>query len=138
MRYRVMVFDPASAPGTAAGFMAWVRTPTWTEHTASDPGTTLVTLFVFLSEALRFGGQKNTGALAHDTGGHVLVEHQVAKGMIQLVFETSNVRALSETLREMAAQHGVGFFELGVGDEAPTPTSHVTQVQARKPWWKIW
>jgi hypothetical protein len=138
MRYRVMVFDPAAAPRTAAGFLTWTRVPTWTEHNASDPGATMLELFAYLDQAqLQFPLDKSAGP-ARVSGNHVLVQHQVARDLIQLVFETDDVRALSAQLQALATQHRVGFYEISVGDGAPVPDPPNTRVPARKPWWKRW
>jgi hypothetical protein len=138
MRYRVMVFDPAAAPRTAAGFLAWTRVPTWTEHNASDPGATMLELFAYLGGAqLQFPRHKGARP-ATLAGNHVLVEHQVARDLIQLVFETEDVRALSAQLQALATQHRVGFYEISVGDDAPVVDPPHKQVLARKPWWKRW
>ncbi|SEK56935.1 hypothetical protein SAMN05428989_0368 [Pseudoxanthomonas sp. GM95] len=138
MRYRVTVFDPAVAPRTAAGFLTWTRVPTWTEHNASDPGATMLELLAYLREAQRQFPMDEGVRPALRSGQHVLVEHQVARDQIQLVFETDDVRALSAQLQGLATQHHVGFYEISVGDAAPVLDPPKAMLPARKPWWKRW
>jgi hypothetical protein len=118
MSYDLMVFDPAAAPGERKAFLAWFRQQTrWTEtHGYNNPDVPTPALRAWFMEMIRWFPPMNGPLASDDVDDPRVTDYSVGETVIYAAFAWSQAGAAYERVKELAAKHGVGFFDLGSDD----------------------
>lgn len=117
MSYDLMVFDPASAPRDRESFLSWYYQQTeWgEEHDYADPAVATPALQAWYREMIQFFPAMN-GPLAAGSDAAEVTDHCVGRSMIYSAFAWSVAEQACAKVRELAAKHGVGFFDVSSDD----------------------
>ena len=155
MSYDLMVFRKEAAPNTRTEFMKWFDDQTeWREeHSYDDPANTSTELRNWFMEMVRTFPAMN-GPFASDDDENLYVsDYSIGKDVIYVAFAWSLAEQAYRTMLELAAKHGVGFFdvssdngdillpengELATLDSQTDNSDNQTLRQESKPWWKLW
>ena len=103
-----MVFAPDAAPAKKRGpFLAWYdQQAEWGEgHSYMDPAVSSAALQAFHAELVQaFPAQSDDDGPGTD--------YTIGKSVIYMTFEWDNVDSAHEAVFELAAKHGLGFFDV--------------------------
>lgn len=112
-----MVFDPAAAPRDRTAFLTWFEQQAeWSEgHSYNDPAVTSENLATWYA-AMRgeFPNMNGPGAYDIDADGENprVTDYSIGKSVIYTAFAWSQTEAAYATMRRLAAEHRVGFFNV--------------------------
>ncbi len=118
MSYDLMVFDPGAAPRHRARFLAWYENQAdWQEsHGYNDPEIPALGLKDWFREIIKTFPPMN-GPLAGDDPDHPrLTDYSLGRSVVYAAFAWSEAEAAYKLVKELAARHGIGFFDVS-GDE---------------------
>lgn len=113
-----MVFDAVVAPRDRAEFMAWYDQQTkWAEpHGYQDPAVTTPELRAWF-EAMAATFPPMNGPLASGAVDDPrITDYSIGRSVIYAAFAWSQARAAYQHMLELAAKHGVGFFDVSSTD----------------------
>jgi hypothetical protein len=122
--YDLMVFDPDAAPRDRAAFMAWyARQTQWTEtHGYNNPDVPTPALRAWFVEMIRSFPPMNGPLRSDDPDDPTVTDYGVGEMVIYAAFAWSQAEAAHERVKELAAKHRVGFFDVSSSDVwLPTP-----------------
>lgn len=137
MSFDLMVFDPDAAPRDRAAFMEWYEQQTgWAEdHSYDDPAVAAPALQRWFADMARSFPPMN-GPLANpEEFGPEVTDHCIGRHVIYSAFAWSVADRAYAKMRELAIEHGVGFFhasddpgEILFPDSGPLP-------EPKRRWW---
>jgi len=121
MSYDLMVFEAEAAPKDHYGFLQWCAEQTkWNEgHSYDDPSVTTARLRVWFLEAIQLFPPLN-GVLAErelPKDEATAADYSIGTQMIYIGFAWSKAELAYQTTLDLAAKHGVGFFDVSSADE---------------------
>jgi hypothetical protein len=127
MSYDLMVFEKTAAPGNRKDFMEWYEKQTgWNEdHGYDDPAVTSNDLRNWFMAMIKKFPQMN-GPYAPDDEAleemeemgkdSYVTDYSIGKEVIYAAFSWSLVDEAFETVKELAKEHDVGFFDVSSAD----------------------
>jgi hypothetical protein len=122
-----MVFEKTAAPGNRKDFMEWYEKQTgWNEdHGYDDPAVTSNDLRNWFMAMIKKFPQMN-GLYAPDDEAleemeemgkdSYVTDYSIGKEVIYAAFSWSLVDEAFETVKQLAKEHGVGFFDVSSND----------------------
>jgi hypothetical protein len=124
LSYDLMVFDPLTAPRDRVAFKDWYDLQTeWSEgHSYDDPAVTTPQLRAWYEEIRKtYPNMNGLGAPSDEdlmTPGveDRLAGYTIGEHAIYADFRWSEAEAAYDTVRRLATEHGVGFYDVS-GDE---------------------
>jgi hypothetical protein len=121
MSYDLMVFEPEAAPKDHVEFMTWYFTQTkWGEgHSYGDPAVCSKRLRAWFEDMIRTFPPLN-GVFAEEelpADEASASDYSVGKEMIYIAFAWSKADLAYKTTFELAAKHGLGFFNVSSGEQ---------------------
>ena len=139
MSYDLMVFEPEAAPKEHQAFMRWYFGFTkWNEgHSYNDLSVTSQRLRSWLVEMQQTYPDMNSleaaDLLPEDDGS--LSDYSIGKQAIYACFAWSKAEKAYSDVFELAAKHGVGFFDVSsAGEEVWMPDNgQLKQVHQKEP-----
>jgi hypothetical protein len=119
MSYDLMVFEPDSPPKGHEGFMEWYwKQVEWGEgHTYNDPAVSSERLQKFFSEIIVSFPPLN-GVFAEDDlpeDEATATDYSIGRQVIYACFAWSKTEPAYEAMFNLAAKHGLGFFNVSSG-----------------------
>jgi hypothetical protein len=117
MSYDLMVFEPTAAPADREGFLAWFAAQIeWgEEHDYDDPRVSSPALRAWFQAAIAtFPPANGPYASASDAQEENLMtaDYSVGREVIYVAFAWSKAQQAYDLVRSLAAQAGVGFFDV--------------------------
>lgn len=111
-----MVFETTRAPAESEAFEAWYREQSqWAEdHEYNDPGVSSDALRSWMMDMIQIFPAMN-GPLAPEDDPEddaLLTDYCVGRDVIYVAFAWSKAELAYPTMFELAARHGVGFFNV--------------------------
>lgn len=127
MSYDLMVFEKTAAPKNRGDFMEWYEKQTeWDEdHEYNDPAVTSNDLRNWFMAITKKFPQMNGPCAPDDEAWEKMEEmgtdsyvtdYSIGKEMIYAAFSWSLADEAFETVKELAKEHGVGFFDVSSTD----------------------
>ena len=118
MSYDLMVFDPEAAPRDREEFMRWYRAQTeWSEdHSYDDPRVTIPALAGWFAEISEAFPPMNGPGASDDYDNPRLTDYSIGRSVIYVAFAWSEADAAFETVRRLAIEHEVGFFDVSADE----------------------
>ena len=122
-----MVFDVATAPKGRSAFLAWFgQQKQWTEtHGYNDPDVPTPPLRAWFQEMIKTFPPMNGPLASDDVDDPKMTDYSVGSSVIYSAFAWSEAEAAYPLMKDLAAKHGVGFFDAsGANSEIwfPTPS----------------
>ncbi len=119
-----MVFDASAAPRSRQALMDWYDTQTeWQEsHGYNNPEIPAATLQAWFREIIKTFPPMNGTLASDDADDPKVTDYSLGRAVIYGAFAWSQAKAADKLARELAAKHGVGFFDVSA-DEIWLPTS---------------
>ncbi|MGO1070149.1 hypothetical protein [Lysobacter sp. CA199] len=140
MSFDLMVFEPSVAPTERADFIRWYEEQVqWAEGRGyDDPSVTSPALQRWFADMIRYFPPLNGPFAAEDPDHHpTAAEHCIGRNVIYSAFRWSLADQAYAKMRELAIQHGVGFFHASEEEgEILIPGLGALQ-SIKKPWWKF-
>lgn len=118
MSYDLMVFKKDAAPKNKTAFMNWYRKQVeWREeHSYDDPANSSEELRNWFMEMIKTFPPMN-GPLSNDEDENDNVtDYSVGRDVIYAAFSWSLAEQAYTTMKELAAKHAVGFFDVSADD----------------------
>lgn len=115
MSYDLMVFKKEAAPKYRTDFMKWYdHQTTWTEnHGYDDPKNTALELSNWYIEMIKtFPDMNGNDIEDEDLEGAYESDYCIGKDVIYVAFAWSVAEEAYNKMNELAAKHGVGFFDV--------------------------
>ena len=114
MSYDLMVFDPSVAPRDRKEFLDWYRKQTeWSEgHSYDDPAVTTPDLSNWFASISKEFPPMNGPLASDDYENPKVTDYSTGKEVIYAAFAWSQAEVAFEAANSLAAQHGVGFFNV--------------------------
>ena len=121
MSYDLMVFEPEAAPKNHQSFREWYFEQTkWNEgHSYGDPAITSSRLrnwFADMAKTFPPLNSVSSGDELPDDEASA-TDYSIGKEFIYAAFAWSKVEDAYKTVFDLAAKHGVGFFNVSSNDE---------------------
>lgn len=112
--YDLMVFDASVAPRTRNSFMAWFEKQTeWVEsHGYNNPEIPAPALQAWFFEIIKTYPPMNGPFASDDVDDPKVTDYSLGRSVIYGAFSWSEVEVANTVVKELAAKHGVGFFDL--------------------------
>jgi hypothetical protein len=109
-----MVFDAAAAPYGRKAFIAWYKQQTqWTEsHGYSDPNVPTPELRAWFQEMIKSFPPMNGPLRSDHVDDPKVTDYSVGRSIIYAGFAWSQVEPAYQRMKELAAKHRVGFFDV--------------------------
>lgn len=109
-----MVFDAQAAPRDRAEFLAWYDQQTaWNEpHSYNDPEVLPPTLRAWFLDIIQTFPPMNGRLAADDPDNSMVTDYGLGEHVIYAAFSWSVSRQAYQQTWELAARHGVGFFDV--------------------------
>ena len=135
MSYDLMVFEKTVAPKNRKDFMVWYNNQTeWNEnHGYDDPAVSSNDLRNWFMEIIKKFPQMNRPfALSDDELDNMenesyITDYSVGKDIIYSAFSWSLAKEAYETVKKLAKEHNVGFFDVSSdGGEIIFPDGEIT------------
>ena len=113
-----MVFDTTVAPRDREGFLAWYESQTeWQEsHGYNDPDVPGHALKKWFRDIIETFPPMNGPLASDDVDDPKLADYSLGRSVIYIAFAWSLADAAYERVKELAARHGVGFFDVSGED----------------------
>jgi hypothetical protein len=139
MSYDLMVFEESVAPNKKDDFMLWYSEQVkWKEkHNYQDYSVTSKALQNWFMEMIETFPPMN-GPLASDDDDDKITDYCIGKNVIYAAFAWSVQKEAYKKMRELAAKHMVGFFDVSAENGEILFPSTTDENNTVKPWWKIW
>ncbi|MGS4343997.1 hypothetical protein ACKUSY_00090 [Myroides odoratus] len=124
MSYDLMVFKKEAAPKQRADFMEWYDHQTeWTEdHDYNDPKNTALELNNWYVEMIQtfpnMNGEDREDLDDDDFDDAYESDYSIGKDVIYVAFAWSIAEEAYNKMYELAAKHGVGFFDVSSNEGA--------------------
>ena len=114
MSYDLMVFDATVAPRGRAAFMAWYEQQTeWREsHGYNNPEIPAPALQAWFRDLIKTFPPMNGPLASDDADNPKVTDYSLGRSVIYAAFAWSEARAACQQVQELAAKHGVGFFDV--------------------------
>lgn len=108
-----MVFDVTAAPRDRAKFLTWYeRQSEWEEsHGYKNPDIPAQALKEWFREIIKTFPPMNGPLASDDPDGPNLAEYSLGRYVIYVSFAWSEAEAAYKQVKQLAAKHGVGFFD---------------------------
>lgn len=118
MSYDLMVFDPAMAPATRDEFIEWYyKLTSWgAGHDYNDPNVASPALRKWLEVMIAAFPPMNGPFASDDYEDPRVSDYSIDPAAIYVTFAWSEAEAALRTVVELAAKHGVGFFDVSAND----------------------
>jgi hypothetical protein len=118
MSYDLMVFDVSAAPRSQQAFMDWYGKQTkWQEsHGYNNPNIPAPALQTWFHEIIRTFPPMNGPLASNDHDDDRVTDYSLGRSVIYAAFAWSEADAAYQLVKELAAKHEVGFFDVS-GDE---------------------
>ncbi len=113
-----MVFEPTAAPRDRKTFLIWYKQQTeWQEsHDYNNPEIPARGLRNWFHEIIKTFPPMNGPLASDDPDNPKVTDYSLGRSMIYAAFAWSQAKAAYECAKELAAKHGVGFFDVS-GDQ---------------------
>ncbi len=113
-----MVFDAASAPRTRTQFLAWYEQQSeWHEsHGYNDPDVPAPGLKKWFREIIKTFPPMNGPLASDDPDNPKVTDYSLGRSVIYGAFAWSESEAAYKHVKELAAKHGLGFFDVSSDD----------------------
>lgn len=114
MSYDLMVFDAAVAPRDRARFFTWYEKEIeWQEsHGYNDPDIPDPALKQWFLEVIKTFPPMNGPLASDDPDDPKVTDYSLGRAVIYCAFAWSQAEAAYKHVKELAAKHGVGFFDV--------------------------
>jgi len=114
MSYDLLVFEPSAAPRERSEFMEWYDQQTqWKEdHSYDDPRVCSAALQSWFAEMIQFFPPLNGPLAVDDVDNPRVTDHCIGSTVIYSAFAWSCAEEARGKMRELAAKHKVGFFDV--------------------------
>ena len=118
MSYDLMVFDPAAAPRDRMQFLAWYETQTeWQEsHGYNNPDIPAPALIRWFREIITTFPPMNGPLASDDPDDPKVTDYSLGRSVIYAAFAWSEAETAFKHVKELAAKHGIGFFDVSGED----------------------
>jgi hypothetical protein len=118
LSYDLMVFDAAAAPRDRTQFLAWYEKQSeWQEsHGYNDPEVPAPVLKKWFREIIKAFPPMNGPLASDDPDNPKVTDYSLGRAVICGAFAWSEAEAAYMHVKELAAKHGVGFFDVS-GDD---------------------
>ena len=118
MSYDLMVFDAETAPREREAFISWYdRQTRWDEsHGYDDPQVTTPELRAWFEEMIQTFPPMNGPLASDDPDDPHVTDYSVGRSVIYAAFAWSQAEVAHQRMGELAAKHGVGFFDVSSED----------------------
>ena len=118
-----MVFDPTVAPRDRAGFAKWYDQQTeWSEsHTYDDPDVCSPALQAWFHE-MRESFPAMNGPYKSESMDSAVTDYSIGRFVIYAAFAWSVAPKALMHMRDLAAKHRVGFYDVSDTDEILYPS----------------
>jgi|ERR1700678_1967743 len=130
MSYDLMVFEPTAEFRDRSTFMHWYESrTTWSDGLDySNASNATAALQAWYREMTAiFPPSFNASVQADTDDRHWITEYVIAKDLIYAAFRWDRASMAYETVRRLAAKHGVGFFDAsGEGSRVWFPSANGT------------
>ena len=115
-----MVFDPAAAPRERTKFLAWYeKQAEWQEsHGYNNPDVPSPALTKWFREIIKTFPPMNGPLAGDDPDDPKVTDYSLGRSVIYGAFAWSEAEAAYKHVKELAAKHGVGFFDASGEDGA--------------------
>jgi hypothetical protein len=109
-----MVFDAAAAPRDRAGFLAWYEKQSeWQEsHGYNNPDIPAPALKKWFREIIQAFPPMNGPLASDDPDDPKVTDYSLGRSVIYGAFAWSEAEAAYKHVKELAAKHEVGFFDI--------------------------
>jgi hypothetical protein len=116
--YNLMVFDAAAAPRGRNAFTAWYERQTqWTEtHGYNDPDVPTPALRGWFREMIGSFPPMNGPLASDDPDDPKVTDYSLGQSVIYAAFAWSQADSAYQRMKELAAKHHVGFFDVSSTD----------------------
>ena len=123
MSYDLMVFEPTAAPRERDAFIDWYHTQAnWSEpHGYDDPKVTSPRLAAWFAEMIRTYPPMNGPLRSGNIDDPKVTDYSIGSVVIYAAFAWSQAEQAYAQFRRLAAEHGVGFFDVSGDSEIVLP-----------------
>ena len=114
MSFDLMVFDAPAAPRSRKAFMGWYEKQTeWAEsHGYNNPETPAPALQAWFRDIIKTFPPMNGPLASDDPDDPKVTDYSLGRSVIYGAFAWSEAEAAHQLAKELAAKHGVGFFDV--------------------------
>lgn len=114
MSYDLMVFDASTAPRPREKFMVWYEEQTqWSEsHGYDDPRVSTPALQAWFQDMISYFPPMNGPQASDDEDDPRVTDYSVGRSVIYAAFAWSEAKPAYQRMKELAAKHRVGFFDV--------------------------
>jgi hypothetical protein len=114
LSYDLMVFDAAAAPHGRQAFIEWYQHQTqWTEtHGYNNPDVPTPSLRAWFQEMIKSFPPMNGPLASDDVDDPKVTDYSLGQSVIYCAFAWSEAEAAHALVKELAAKHRVGFFDV--------------------------
>ena len=125
MSFDLMVFDASAAPPSRKQFMDWYEKQTaWGEsHGYNDPAIPVLALQSWFREMIQTFPPMNGPLASDDPDDPKVTDYSLGRSVIYGAFAWSEAEAARELVKELAAKHGVGCFDVSAEGDIWRPIS---------------
>lgn len=118
MSFDLMVFDAAAAPRNQTEFMDWFESQTkWTEsHGYNNPDVPAPALQAWFREIIKTFPPMNGPLASDDPDDLKVTDYSLGRSVIYGAFAWPEAEEAHAIVKELAAKHGVGFFDVSGED----------------------
>ena len=113
MSYDLLVFDASAAPQGREEFLDWYDELTeWEDGPYDDPDSLSPNLRAWFMEIIETYPPMNGPLARHDLNEAPRADYSLAPSLIYIAFSWSVAEQAFARTKELAAKHGVGFFNV--------------------------
>ena len=114
MSFDLMVFDPSASPRGRKAFMDWYEKQTaWDEsHGYNNPEIPARALQSWFRDIIKTFPPMNGPLASDDPDDPKVTDYSLGRTVIYAAFAWSEAESAHRHAKELAAKHGVGFFEV--------------------------
>lgn len=126
MSFDLMVFDAPAAPRSRKTFMEWYEKQTeWAEsHGYNNPEIPAPALQAWFRDLIKTFPPMNGPLASDDPDDPKVTDYSLGRSVIYGAFAWSEAEAARKLVKELAAKHGVGFFDVSAeGGDIWFPTA---------------
>lgn len=149
MSYDLMVFNPKTAPRSETSFIAWYESQVaWKEdHSYNDPKVSATQLQHWFMEMIiefpALNGPHAPSDILERIDEENITDYCFGRDVIYSTFRWSVAEKAYPIMFDMAAKHGVGFFDASGDGSILFPNGNgklelINKKVTPKPWWKFW
>jgi len=123
--FDLMVFDAAVAPRSRTAFIGWYEKQTeWQEsHGYNNPEIPAPALRAWFRSIIRMFPPMNGPLASDDLDNPRVTDYSLGRSVIYGAFAWSQAEAARKLAKELAARHGVGFFDVSAEGDIWCPAS---------------